>query len=396
MRTVKKFSIAFAKWVFIACAVGVIGGIVGSLFHMAVNFATGFRDGHSWTLYLMPLAGLFIIFSYRVCKVNEETGTNLIISSVRGNIKVPLLMAPLIFLGTVLTHLTGGSAGREGAALQLGGSIGAKAGELLKLDEKDSSLVIMCGMSAVFAALFGTPLTATFFAMEVISVGVIYYVGLVPCIASSLIAYKISLLAGLAPTKFNITGIPRLSLVSVTQIAALAALCAVISILLCMVMEFSHSRFQMYLPNTYLRIAVGGVVIIALTLLVGTRDYNGAGVDVIVAALEKGKACFCTHHHNSTRSAALTGASFFAAGCTFSLFSCMAFKTDGLRSEDSCKRSRLPIAFSIFRFAALMQARLTLYGAAIALDSLPGALGSCTGSFPIRVRPIFFKCLPAW
>ena len=91
MRTVKKFSIAFAKWVFIACAVGVIGGIVGSLFHMAVNFATGFRDGHSWTLYLMPLAGLFIIFSYRVCKVNEETGTNLIISSVRGNIKVRCL-----------------------------------------------------------------------------------------------------------------------------------------------------------------------------------------------------------------------------------------------------------------------------------------------------------------
>ena len=123
MRTVKKFSIAFAKWVFIACAVGVIGGIVGSLFHMAVNFATGFRECHSWTLYLMPLAGLFIIFSYRVCKVNEETGTNLIISSVRGNIKVPLLMAPLIFLGTVLTHLTGGSAGREGAALQLGGNV---------------------------------------------------------------------------------------------------------------------------------------------------------------------------------------------------------------------------------------------------------------------------------
>ncbi len=85
--------------------------------------------------------------------MDEETGTNLIISSVRGNIKVPLLMAPLIFLGTVLTHLTGGSAGREGAALQLGGSIGAKSGELLKLDEKDSSLVIMCGMSAVFAAL---------------------------------------------------------------------------------------------------------------------------------------------------------------------------------------------------------------------------------------------------
>lgn len=291
MRTVKKFSVAFVKWVFIACAVGVIGGIVGSLFHLAVNFATDFRLAHSWTLYLLPIAGLFIVFSYRACKVDEETGTNLIISSVRSNIKVPLLMAPLIFMGTVLTHITGGSAGREGAALQLGGSLGAKVGELLKLDEKDSSLVIMCGMSAVFAALFGTPLTATFFAMEVISVGVIYYVGLVPCIASSLIAYKISILAGLAPTKFNIGGaIPKLSMVSVAQIAGLSALCAVISIVLCMVMEFTHSRFKMYMPNTYLRIAIGGVAIILLTLLIGTRDYNGSGVDVIVNAIESGKA----------------------------------------------------------------------------------------------------------
>ena len=106
MWTVKKFSIAFAKWVFIACAVGVIGGVVGSLFHMAVNFATGFREGHSWTLYLMPLAGLFIIFSYRVCKVNEETGTNLIISLFVETSKCRAVMAPLIFLGTVLTHLT--------------------------------------------------------------------------------------------------------------------------------------------------------------------------------------------------------------------------------------------------------------------------------------------------
>lgn len=291
LATVKKFSAAFVKWVVIAVGVGIIGGVVGSLFHLAVNFATDFRLEHPWTLYLLPLAGLFIVFSYRACKVDEETGTNLIISSVRSNIKVPAVVAPLIFLATVLTHLTGGSAGREGAALQLGGSIGAKVGGILHLDEKDSSLVIMCGMSAVFAALFGTPLTATFFAMEVISVGVIYYVGLVPCIASSLIAYKISLLAGLAPTKFSIAkSIPDLSLVSAVQVAALAALCAVISILLCMTMEYTHSRFKMHIPNTYIRIAAGGAAVILLTLLVGTRDYNGSGVDVIVRAVEGGES----------------------------------------------------------------------------------------------------------
>ena len=278
------------KWVLFAIISGVVAGGAGTLFYFGMTLVTLIRTKHPWLIFLLPFGGLVIVGCYRLLHDEHDTGTNLVISAIHSDDNLPLKMAPLIFISTLITHLFGGSAGREGAALQLGGSIGAKAGELLQLDEKDSSLVIMCGMSAVFAALFGTPLTATFFAMEVISVGVIYYVGLVPCIASSLIAYKISLLSGLAPTKFNITGIPRLSLVSVTQIAALAALCAVISILLCMVMEFSHSRFQMYLPNTYLRIAVGGVVIIALTLLVGTRDYNGAGVDVIVAALEKGRA----------------------------------------------------------------------------------------------------------
>lgn len=284
------YAFTFSKWVIIAVSIGVIGGIVGSLFHMAVNLATQFRGGHSWTIFFMPLAGVLIVLLYHACKIDEETGTNLIISSIRTNIKVPIIMAPLIFVSTVLTHLVGGSAGREGAALQLGGSIGAKAGEILHLDEKDMSLVIMCGMSAVFAALFGTPLTATFFAMEVISVGVIYYVGLVPCIASSLVAYKISLLLGLPPTGFKIAEIPRLSHVSVVQVAVLSALCAVVSILFCVTMKKSHVLFALHIKNSYIRVIVGGCIIILLTLILGTRDYNGAGTDVIVKAVEEGQA----------------------------------------------------------------------------------------------------------
>jgi H+/Cl- antiporter ClcA len=193
----------------------------------------------------------------------------------------------------VLTHLVGGSAGREGAALQLGGSIGAKAGEILHLDKKDMSLVIMCGMSAVFAALFGTPLTATFFAMEVISVGVIYYVGLVPCIASSLVAYKTSLLFGLPPTTFKIgSEIPRLSLVSVTQVAIIALMCALVSILFCVTMKRVHDLFRVHVKNTYLRAVLGGFILIILTLIVGNGDYNGAGGEIITRAIEEGEAAY--------------------------------------------------------------------------------------------------------
>lgn len=280
----------FAKWVTIAVIMGIIGGAVGSAFHMAVNFATSFRTGHDWTLFFMPLGGILIVFLYRICKVNEETGTNLIISSIRTNIKVPLVMAPLIFISTVITHLVGGSAGREGAALQLGGSIGSAIGEKFHLDEKDMSLAIMCGMSSVFSALFGTPLTAAFFAMEVISVGVIYYVGLVPCIVSSLTAFEISLFFKLPPTAFKIAEeIPKVTLTSVVQTGILAMLCAVVSMAFCIIMKRSHDLFRVHIENTYLRILTGSAMLIVLTLIVGNRSCNGAGGEIIQAAIEKGQ-----------------------------------------------------------------------------------------------------------
>lgn len=289
--TVRKFSLAFAKWVLIAVLIGAVGGIVGSCFHIAVLKATAVRESCPYLLYFLPLGGLVIVFLYRITKTGEEAGTNLIISSIRTHTHVSIIMAPLIFVSTCITHLFGGSAGREGAALQLGGSIGAKVGELLRLDEKDMSLVIMCGMSAVFSALFGTPLTACFFAMEVISVGVIYYVGLVPCLASALIAYKVSLIFHLEPTKLNIAQyVPKLHLITVTQTALLAAACAAVSIVFCMIMKYSHDRLAQLFPNTYLKALCGGAAIVLLTLIIGTRDYNGAGMDVIINAAENGKA----------------------------------------------------------------------------------------------------------
>lgn len=275
----------FFRWAFLAIVTGLLGGVIGSPFHIAVELATEARSAHPWLLFLLPIAGVIIALLYQLLKTSGNFGTNQIIEAVQSDRKIPLALAPLIFVSTVLTHLCGGSAGREGAALQLGGTIGSQVGRWFRLDEKDMHLIVMCGMSAVFSALFGTPLTAAFFAMEVISIGVIYYVGLVPCLVSSLTAYWISLLFGAHPVHFNLTFVPELSPVTVLQVMALAALCAVLSIFFCLVMRQSHRFLDKKLPNAYLRAFLGGVAIILLTLVLGTTAYNGAGMDVVERAI---------------------------------------------------------------------------------------------------------------
>ena len=187
-----KFIKSFVKWVIIASVVGIISGVVGTAFRAAVEHANIIWDNNDWLIYLLPIGGIVIVALYKVCGMTSSIGTDRIIGSVRAESVVPVRLGPLIFISTFITHLLGGSAGREGAALQLGGSIGTHVGKLFKLDEKDMSLVVLSGMSGVFAALFGTPLTAVFFALEVISVGVIYYAGLIPCLVASLVAYTIS------------------------------------------------------------------------------------------------------------------------------------------------------------------------------------------------------------
>lgn len=274
------------QWIFFAIVVGGIGGAVGALFHYCIEWVTEYRIAHDFILWLLPVGGIAIVFLYRLCHMENDRGTNLIISSIRSNEQVSILMAPLIFISTVITHLFGGSAGREGAALQIGGSIGAFIGRHFHMDEKNMHLITMCGMSSVFAALFGTPLTAAMFSMEVVSVGVVYYSAIVPCIFSSLVGFAVAGMAGITPTAFNIEElIPELSVLSVAQVSVLAALCAVLSIVFCVLLHTSGHWFKEKFSNQYIRIIVGGIFLIALTLLSGSRDYNGAGMAVIEQAL---------------------------------------------------------------------------------------------------------------
>ena len=279
---------AMLKWLAVGALVGGVGGFVGAAFHLGVGYATQLRTGHPWVLYLLPLGGVVIVGLYKLCRL-EGAGTNAVIESVHFGKKVPTLLVPLIFVATVITHLCGGSAGREGAALQIGGGIGYRAGTLLHLGEKDLPLATLCGMSGVFAALFGTPLTATVFALEVISVGVLYYAGLLPCITASLTGYYIATLMGVAPTRFAVAMLelnwPTLGLVTV-----LAVGCALVSILFCRGLHITEHLAERWLKNSFLRAAAGGLVIVLATLALGTTDYNGAGMDVIQRAVEQGQA----------------------------------------------------------------------------------------------------------
>ena len=278
----------FLKWVLIAGVVGAVGGLVGSTFHLSVEVATRLREQQPWLLFLLPVSGLAIVWLYHALKMSR-VNTNAIIDSIHDGSRVPLALVPAIYLSTVITHLFGGSSGREGAALQIGGSLGNWVGRLFHLDEKDMRIVTLAGMSAVFFALFGTPLTASVFALEVISVGVIYYSALVPCLVAALVALQISVLFGAAPTRFALMAVP-VSAPMVIRIMGLALLCTVLSIVLCLFMHGTEHLLAKHLRNEYLRIVCGGAAVVALSVMLGTRDYNGAGMELVRRAIEEGAA----------------------------------------------------------------------------------------------------------
>ena len=272
----------FLVWVIYACAIGLIVGTAGVAFHYGVDWAVQIRGAFPWLIWLLPLGGVAIIWIYRICGMEQDRGTNLVLLAVRTAEPMKLRTAPLIFLSTVLTHLLGGSAGREGAALQLGGSMGAWIGRRIHLDEKSSRVMVMCGMSAAFSALFGTPLTAAVFSMEVVSVGVMYYAALVPSLLASIVSYQLAVRCGLHMGEgYLVTDVSPMNGISMIQVAALGALCALLSILFCQAMHKSSKLYQKLLPNSMLRVAVGGALVLGLTLLVGNQTYSGAGDPVI-------------------------------------------------------------------------------------------------------------------
>ena len=276
----------FIKWSALALVIGSVAGAAGTIFSMGVSWATGFRLSHPSMLFFLPVSGLLIVWLYHSFHEEGNRGTNMVIDAISSNERVTPATGPLIFFSTILTHLGGGSSGREGAALQLGGSIGNSFGEWFKLDERDKKIAIMCGMSAVFSALFGTPVAAAIFSLEVVSVGVLYYAALVPCVFSSFLAVGIARAAGLEGEHFPVEMIPVLDLKAVGLLVLLGILCAAVSILFCVLLHTAEHAYRKYFPDARVRILAGSFLFIALTLLSGTRDYCGSSMGLIESSIE--------------------------------------------------------------------------------------------------------------
>ena len=274
------------KWVIFALITGLVVGSIATMFHFSIAIATMVREATPWIIFLLPIGGLIIVRCYRMVKDEKELSTNSVLSAIHSNEKLPLKMAPLIFVSTVITHLFGGSAGREGAALQLGGSIGNGLGALFHFNDNDKRIMIMCGMSAAFAALFGTPMAAAIFSMEVISVGIMQYSALVPCVIASLSAFSVAQAFGVGQELFLVSHVPNFTIFSAGKVTILAVLCAVLSIAFCILLHQTEHLYKKLFKNPYLRIIVGGCLIIVLTLLVGDQTYNGTGMHVIEEAME--------------------------------------------------------------------------------------------------------------
>ncbi len=287
LRTAWRYLLVFLKWFTIASILGAVCGLVGGAFHMAIGQATAFRLAHPQIIWLLPIGGLAIVGLYSLTKQHGK-GTPTVLDAVLNDGTVPPLLAPVIFLSTAVTHLFGGSAGREGAALQIGGSMGSMCGRALHLQPSDQRLTIFCGMAAVFTALFGTPVGAALFVLEVANVGVLCYSAFVPCMIASGAAFLVIQFLHIEPTRFLVQ-MPALSLPLVGRAAALAVACALLSALLCMVFHRTEHLMERLFKNRYLRVIVGSAVVAALTLLLGTTDYNGAGEPIFRRALEQGQ-----------------------------------------------------------------------------------------------------------
>lgn len=279
----------FVKWSLLSIFVGGVVGVISSAFAHVLSTVAVYRKENPWLLFLLPAAGIVIVWLYKKFG-KDDGGTNQVFSTVRARDEVPATAAPLIFVSTALTHLTGGSAGREGAAIQLGGSLANQLGRWFRLDEEDTHVIVMCGMSAGFAALFGTPMAAAIFSLEVISVGIMYYTALMPCMIASLMAAGVAEALGVHAESFHIAQIPHLTPINGMKMGIVAVACAVISILFCMVLKKVGKGYGKWLKNKYQRIVAASLIIIGLNLLLQTTDYMGPGAELIVSAVEYGKA----------------------------------------------------------------------------------------------------------
>jgi H+/Cl- antiporter ClcA len=276
------------RWTLLIIPVAVIVGSLNALFLWLLEVATRTRIGSPWLLYLLPLAGLLIVYSYRNLGKNSEGGNNLIMDEIHEpGAGIPMRMAPLVLVATVVTHLFGGSAGREGTAVQIGGASTHWLARLLRLNEADTRLLLIAGVAAGFGAVFGTPLTGAFFALEVLAIGRLKYDAIIPALFASILADLVCSAWGAHHTHYRIDFLETITLfehaVKVDLLLMVKTLIAAVAFGLAGYLfgELTHTFkdiFKATLKNPYLIVVVGGLIVIGAVQLLGHGDYIGLGV----------------------------------------------------------------------------------------------------------------------
>lgn len=274
------------RWIGFSLFTGIILGVVSAAFAFCLRSSINARIAAPQLIFLLPLGGIIIVGFYKLLDYSKDGGTNLVLESIQSDKEIPLKMTPLIFVSTVITQAFGGSAGREGAALQIGGSIGNFLGKLFKINTEDKKIFIMSGMSAAFSALFGTPIAAAIFSMEVVRVGTMQYSALVPCTISSLVASAVAVRLGALPERFTVINIIDFSSVTACKTILLACLCAGISVIFCILLKSTNKLFTKLIHERFCRVILGATLIIMFTVLLRTWDYTGTGMDLIEKAIE--------------------------------------------------------------------------------------------------------------
>ncbi|MEO6939901.1 MAG: chloride channel protein [Candidatus Kapaibacterium sp.] len=282
-----KQSVQFAsRWLLLGSFVGVLAGIAVAFFVRALTYISDLRAQHLWIIAFLPIGGILSAWIYKTFGEGTEEGNNLIIDEVlefRGRIR--LRMAPIILVATLITHLFGGSAGREGTAVQMAGAIAGKVASYLRLAQRDARMLIMAGIAGGFSAVFGTPVAGAIFGMEVIARGEIQLVSAVACVAAALAANLFTSWVAPVHENYHVVAFTGMSLIMVGKLLLAAIPFALASTLFSELTHTIAHRSMTWIRNDYLRIAIGSLLVLAIWALVRNPEYLGLSIPLLDRAL---------------------------------------------------------------------------------------------------------------